>query len=349
KSEEVFKNTKLPRGEFPEKGTTTQFRGSRPTRHSYGSGPSRTYIHPRRDHYQSYVSPRAPDKRYDNRRHDHRRQDVNHVRLYSLTKLPSEILAMELQLQLPPCLPTVAPPKKENLDRYCEYHDEKGHYIKDGFHLKKQLEVALESGKLNHLIKDVRQRGNNQGRLAGNNNGRGKRQIGPDRRGRSNDGTSGPRSSTCFTVVQKEKGLGNEENRVDGTWECEECVLLQDLNVNKPKRLIIPAGNLPHKSNRHGPPFSSAFLDDIQGLSSCPKGLIEDKRGPLFTRSMGLMFYVKMPFGLKNAGATYQRLVDSAFQAQLGRNLEAYVDDMVIKSKTEQDMIMDIAETFDNL
>ncbi|GKA83832.1 hypothetical protein Tco_0805427 [Tanacetum coccineum] len=116
KSEEVFKNTELPRGEFPEKGTTTQFRGSRPPRHSYGSGPSRTNIHPRRDHYQSYVSPRAPDRRYDNRRHDHRRQEVNHLRLDSLTKLPSEILAIELQLQLPPCPPTVAPPKKENLD-----------------------------------------------------------------------------------------------------------------------------------------------------------------------------------------------------------------------------------------
>ncbi|GKE22169.1 hypothetical protein Tco_1433681 [Tanacetum coccineum] len=50
-----------------------------------------------------------------------------------------------------------------------------------------------------------------------------------------------------------------------------------------------------------------------------------------------------------NDGATYQRLVDSTFQTQLRRNLEAYVDDMVIKRKTEQDMIMDIAETFDNL
>nr|GEV65066.1 hypothetical protein [Tanacetum cinerariifolium] len=47
----------------------------------------------------------------------------------------------------------------------------------------------------------------------------------------------------------------------------------------------------------------------------------------------------------KNVGATYQRLVDSAFQTQLGRNLKAYVDDMVIKSRTKIDMM----ETFDNL
>ncbi|GJZ85501.1 reverse transcriptase domain-containing protein [Tanacetum coccineum] len=56
-----------------------------------------------------------------------------------------------------------------------------------------------------------------------------------------------------------------------------------------------------------------------------------------------------MPFGLKNAGATYQRLVDKAFQKQIGRNLEIYVDDLVIKSRTEQEIIRDIEETFRTL
>ncbi|GJX77202.1 reverse transcriptase domain-containing protein [Tanacetum coccineum] len=51
----------------------------------------------------------------------------------------------------------------------------------------------------------------------------------------------------------------------------------------------------------------------------------------------------------RNAGATYQRLVNAAFQYQIGRNLEAYVDDMVIKSNDEKVLIADIAETFDNL
>ncbi|GKE35200.1 hypothetical protein Tco_1454522 [Tanacetum coccineum] len=45
-------------------------------------------------------------------------------------------------------------PKKENLDRYCDYHGEKGHYTNDCYQLKRQLEAALESGKLNHLVKD---------------------------------------------------------------------------------------------------------------------------------------------------------------------------------------------------
>ena len=40
-----------------------------------------------------------------------------------------------------------------------------------------------------------------------------------------------------------------------------------------------------------------------------------------------------MPFELKNEGSTYQRMVTRMFKAQLGRNMEAYIDDMVIKSK----------------
>ncbi|GJX34378.1 reverse transcriptase domain-containing protein [Tanacetum coccineum] len=54
----------------------------------------------------------------------------------------------------------------------------------------------------------------------------------------------------------------------------------------------------------------------------------------------------KMPFGLKNTGATYQRLVDKVFNDQIRRNLEAYVDDMVIKSISEEDMLANIKETF---
>ncbi|GJY57731.1 reverse transcriptase domain-containing protein [Tanacetum coccineum] len=51
----------------------------------------------------------------------------------------------------------------------------------------------------------------------------------------------------------------------------------------------------------------------------------------------------------QNVGSMYQRQVDTAFQSQLGRNLESYVDDIVIKSKTKQEMMMDITKTFDYL
>ncbi|GKC02191.1 reverse transcriptase domain-containing protein [Tanacetum coccineum] len=56
-----------------------------------------------------------------------------------------------------------------------------------------------------------------------------------------------------------------------------------------------------------------------------------------------------MQFGLKNTGATYQRLADTAFQKQIDHNLEVCVDDLVIKSCTEQEVIRDIEETFKTL
>ena len=48
-------------------------------------------------------------------------------------------------------------------------------------------------------------------------------------------------------------------------------------------------------------------------------------------------------------GATYQRLIDNIFKNQRGRNLEVYVDDSIVKSKTEEEMIIDLQETFDNM
>ena len=56
-----------------------------------------------------------------------------------------------------------------------------------------------------------------------------------------------------------------------------------------------------------------------------------------------------MPFGLKNAGATYQRLVNHMFCPQIGRNVEVYVDDMLVKSLDEEKHLDNLKETFDTL
>ena len=53
-----------------------------------------------------------------------------------------------------------------------------------------------------------------------------------------------------------------------------------------------------------------------------------------------------MPFGLKNAGATYQRLMNRMFAPQIGRNVQVYVDDMLVKSRREEDHLKDLKETF---
>lgn len=56
-----------------------------------------------------------------------------------------------------------------------------------------------------------------------------------------------------------------------------------------------------------------------------------------------------MSFGLQNAGATYQRLVDGVFRDQIGRNMEVYVDDMVMSSREVPDLVENLKETLDTL
>nr|GFA27914.1 reverse transcriptase domain-containing protein [Tanacetum cinerariifolium] len=90
------------------------------------------------------------------------------------------------------------------------------------------------------------------------------------------------------------------------------------------------------------------FLDAYKGYHQIQMAE-EDEEKTAFYTDQGTYCYTKMPFGLKNAGASYQRLVDSTFQHKIGRNLEAYVDDMVIQSKDEKMLLADIAKTFDNL
>ncbi|KAK4389425.1 Retrovirus-related Pol polyprotein from transposon opus [Sesamum angolense] len=72
----------------------------------------------------------------------------------------------------------------------------------------------------------------------------------------------------------------------------------------------------------------------------------EDHKRASFITSYGTFYYVAMLFGLKNAGATYQRLVDKIFRPQLGRNMEVYVDDILVKNKEARSHVEDLEETF---
>uniref|UniRef100_A0A2N9FUJ3 Integrase catalytic domain-containing protein n=1 Tax=Fagus sylvatica TaxID=28930 RepID=A0A2N9FUJ3_FAGSY len=74
-----------------------------------------------------------------------------------------------------------------------------------------------------------------------------------------------------------------------------------------------------------------------------------DQEKTSFITSRGLFCYKVMPFGLKNAGATYQRLMNRMFHDQIGRNVEVYVDDMLVKSKEEDGHLDDLRETFQTL
>ena len=76
---------------------------------------------------------------------------------------------------------------------------------------------------------------------------------------------------------------------------------------------------------------------------------IEDKEKTTFTIPFGVFCYVKMPFGLKNVSAMYQKCIQNCLQPQIGYIVEAYVDDIVVKSRTKDALIIRLKETFDNL
>jgi hypothetical protein len=75
----------------------------------------------------------------------------------------------------------------------------------------------------------------------------------------------------------------------------------------------------------------------------------EDEKKTAFITPYGMFFYQVMPFGLKNAGITYQRMMQNCLGSQIGQNIQVYIDDVVITTRKEESLISDLAETFDNL
>ena len=79
-----------------------------------------------------------------------------------------------------------------------------------------------------------------------------------------------------------------------------------------------------------------SFMGAFSGYHQIPLAA-EDQEKTSFVIDTGLYYYTMMPFGLKNAGATYQRLVNKVFEPLIGRTMEVYVDDMITKSVKEND------------
>uniref|UniRef100_A0A2N9HIN5 Integrase catalytic domain-containing protein n=1 Tax=Fagus sylvatica TaxID=28930 RepID=A0A2N9HIN5_FAGSY len=88
-----------------------------------------------------------------------------------------------------------------------------------------------------------------------------------------------------------------------------------------------------------------SFLDAFQGYHQIALSP-EDREKTAFITPLGIYCYKVMPFDLKNAGATYQRMVTRMFKDQIGKTMKIYIDDMVVKSKLSQNHLEDLTETF---
>ena len=87
------------------------------------------------------------------------------------------------------------------------------------------------------------------------------------------------------------------------------------------------------------------FMDSFSGYNQI-KMHPEDERHTSFRTPFGVYCYTVMPFGLKNAGATYQRAMMKIFQDMQHKTVECYVDDLAVKSKRKEDHLKDLREGF---
>ena len=91
-----------------------------------------------------------------------------------------------------------------------------------------------------------------------------------------------------------------------------------------------------------------SFLDAFQGYQQIPLALADQEKIAFLT-TIGNYHYKVMSFKLKNVGSTYQRMMTRMFEPQLDKNIEIYVDDMVVKIKMVSEHLGDLNGTFNVL
>ena len=89
-----------------------------------------------------------------------------------------------------------------------------------------------------------------------------------------------------------------------------------------------------------------SFMDRFSGYNQI-KMYPEDEKHTSFRTPLGVHCYTVMPFGLKNARATYQRTMNAIFHEHIRKTVECYIDDITVKSRAKGDHIADLKTVFD--
>ena len=128
----------------------------------------------------------------------------------------------------------------------------------------------------------------------------------------------------------------------NGKWRM--CVDYTDLNRACPKD-SFPLPKIDQLIDSTAGNKLLSFMDAFSGYSQIVMHPSDQDKTSFITRQ-GLYCYKVMPFGLKNASATYQRMVNKLFREQIGRSMEVYIDDMITKSPEAGQHTGDLRQTF---
>ncbi|XP_012837778.1 PREDICTED: uncharacterized protein LOC105958312 [Erythranthe guttata] len=162
---------------------------------------------------------------------------------------------------------------------------------------------------------------------------------------RSNKGNE--QSDPNATSTSRQKWLSNVVlvPKPGGKWRL--CVDFTELNKACPKD-PFPLPRIDQLIDSTSGCELLSFLDAYQGYNQILLAP-EDQERASFVTDQGIYCYQVMPFGLKNVGATYQRLVNAIFADQIGKNMEVYIDDMLVKSVKVSDHLTDLDQCFATL
>jgi hypothetical protein len=125
------------------------------------------------------------------------------------------------------------------------------------------------------------------------------------------------------------------------------CIDYTDLNKHCPKD-PFPLPRIDQVVDSTADSILLCFLDCYSGYHQIALPP-DDEDKTAFKTPHDIYCYEVMTFGLKNAGATYQKAIQKCLKTQVGKNVEAYVDDVVVKTIEEDKLIADLTETFANL
>ena len=171
-----------------------------------------------------------------------------------------------------------------------------------------------------------------------------RRKFAPERNQVINDEVKSLLESGKIREVKYPEWLANVVvvKKKNGKWRV--CVDFTDLNKACPKD-SFPLPHIDAMVDATAGHELLTFMDAFSGYHQIMMNP-EDQEKTAFVTNQGTYCYKVMPFGLKNAGATYQRLVNKMFQEKLGDTMEVYIDDMLVKSLKAEDHITHLRDAF---
>ncbi|KAJ9567722.1 hypothetical protein OSB04_003688 [Centaurea solstitialis] len=254
------------------------------------------------------------------------------------------------------------PSKDKDQNRWCDFHEDHDHTTDECISLKKEISYLKSKGHLKGVIPEEQGRQHLQFILKSEKSSYlslpkastskqsstlKSRKFAPECNKVINDEVDNLLKTGKIREVKYPKWLANVVvvQKKNGKWRV--YIDFTDLNKACPKD-HFPLPHIDAMVDATAGHEMLTFMDAYSGYNQILMHT-DDQEKTAFMTDKGIYCYKVMPFGLKNAGSTYQRLVNMMFKEHLGRTMEVYIDDMLVKSERSIDHVAHLKQSFDIL